>query len=424
MTELSSRPIKLHRAWIVAAITFVTLIAAAAFRSTTSIMFEPLEDEFGWTRSLTSNAVAVNLVIYGLTAPFAATLMERFTVRRVAVSALALVSLGTGLTVFMTQGWQLILYWGVFVGLGTGCLALVFGSLVANRWFTKRRGLVTGIFSAAYATGQLIFLPMLSNVVMTSGWKFSSLTVAAFAAAIIPLFFIGFKNSPAEANTEPYGGISNEPTGKAAPRTARETLGVLFESLSKPAFWILAGTFFVCGWTTNGLIGAHFIPAAHDHGMPMGTAAGLLALVGIFDFVGTILSGWLTDRVNPVYLLLFYYGLRGLALFTVPFVLGPTVELPLMFFVVFYGLDWIATVPPTIELCRKYFGINQSPTVYGWVFASHMVGAAIAAAFAGAIRDTQGSYFIAWITAAVLCLVAAVSVLGLKRIKPDLATNS
>lgn len=413
---------KLHRAWIVAAITFVTLIAAAAFRSTTSIMFEPLENEFGWTRSLTSSAVSVNLIFYGLTAPFAATLMERFTVRRVAVSALALVALGTGLTVFMTQGWQLILYWGVFVGLGTGCLALVFGSLVANRWFTKRRGLVTGIFSAAYATGQLIFLPMLSNVVMTSGWRSSSLLVATFAAAIIPLFFIGFKNSPAEANTEPYGGLSAEPTGKAAPRTARGTIGVLVESLRKPAFWILAGTFFVCGWTTNGLIGAHFIPAAHDHGMPMGTAAGLLALVGIFDFVGTILSGWLTDRVNPVYLLLFYYGLRGLALFTVPFVLGPTVELPLMFFVVFYGLDWIATVPPTIELCRKYFGINQSPTVYGWVFASHMVGAAIAAAFAGAIRDTQGSYFIAWITAAVLCLIAAVSVLALKRIKPDLVS--
>ena len=423
MSSSQTRNPFLHRAWIVAAITFVTLIAASAFRSTTSIMFQPLESEFGWTRSLTSNAVAVNLVVYGLTAPFAATLMERFTVRKVAVSALALVSLGTGLTIFMTEGWQLILYWGVFVGLGTGCLALVFGSLVANRWFTKRRGLVTGIFSAAYATGQLIFLPLLSGVVMNSGWRFSSLIVAAFAAAIIPLFFLGFKNSPAEANTEPYGGLSSEPGGKAAPRTAKATMGVLLESLRKPAFWILAGTFFVCGWTTNGLIGAHFIPAAHDHGMPMGTAASLLALVGIFDFVGTILSGWLTDRVNPIYLLLFYYGLRGLALFTVPFVLGPTVELPLMFFVIFYGLDWIATVPPTIELCRKYFGLNQSPTVYGWVFASHMVGAAIAAAFAGAIRELNGSYFIAWITAAVLCLVAAGSVLLLKRIKPDLAIS-
>lgn len=413
----------MHRAWIVAAITFVTLIAAAAFRSTTSIMFEPLEHEFGWTRTLTSNAVSVNLILYGLTAPFAATLMERFSVRKVAVTALGLVALGTGLTVFMTEGWQLILYWGVFVGLGTGCLALVFGSLVANRWFTKKRGLVTGIFSAAYATGQLIFLPFLSGVVMNSGWRYSSLVVAAFAAAIIPFFFIGFKNSPKEVGVEPYGGASDEPVGRAAPKTAAATIRVLIESSRSGAFWILAGTFFVCGWTTNGLIGTHFIPATHDHGMPMGTAASLLALVGIFDFVGTIASGWLTDRVNPIWLLMFYYGLRGLALFTVPFVLGPTVELPLMFFVIFYGLDWIATVPPTIELCRRYFGINRSPSVYGWVFASHMVGAAIAAAFAGAIRESQGSYFIAWITAAVLCLVAAASVLMLKGIKPDLAIH-
>lgn len=405
-------------AWVVASVTFLALISAAAFRSTTSIMFEPLEGEFGWTRSETSAAVAINLVVYGLTAPFAATLMERFSPRKVATFALALVSAGTALTLTMTESWQLSLYWGAFVGVGTGCLALVFASLVANRWFTKRRGLVTGVFSAAYATGQLIFLPALGALVMVEGWRSASLVVAVFAAAIIPVFLLGFRNSPAEIGAEPYGGVSNEPTGKAAPRTAVATLQVLFESFRKPAFWVLAGTFFVCGWTTNGLIGAHFIPAAHDHGMPMGTAAGLLALVGIFDFVGTILSGWLTDRVNPIWLLVFYYGLRGLALFTVPFVLGPTVELPLMFFVVFYGLDWIATVPPTIELCRKYFGINQSPTVYGWVFASHMVGAAIAAAFAGAIREMQGSYFVAWITAAVLCLVAAGAVLILRKINP------
>jgi predicted MFS family arabinose efflux permease len=173
------------------------------------------------------------------------------------------------------------------------------------------------------------------------------------------------------------------------------------------AFWVLAGTFFVCGWTTNGLIGAHFIPAAHDHGMPTTLAAGLLAVVGIFDFVGTIASGWLTDKFDPALLLIFYYGLRGLALFTVPFVLGPTVQPPMLFFVVFYGLDWIATVPPTVELCRKYFGLEKSPLIYGWVFASHMIGAAVAAEFAGSIRDTQGDYFIAWITAAVLCLLAA-----------------
>jgi MFS family permease len=411
---------RIHRAWLVAAVTFLTLISAAAFRSTTSIMFMPLEMEFGWTRNVTSSALAVNLVVYGVTAPFAATLMERFSPRRVAVAALALVALGTGLTVTMTESWQLILYWGVFVGLGTGCLALVFASLVANRWFVTRRGLVTGIFSAAYATGQLIFLPALTSVVMSGGWRTASLVVAAFAAAVIPVFVIFFRNSPEEVGVSPYGGEHEVSAGGAAPKTAMATLSVLLEASKKPAFWILAGTFFVCGWTTNGLIGAHFIPAAHDHGMPAGTAAGLLAVVGIFDFVGTILSGWLTDRVSPIILLVFYYGLRGLALFTVPFVLGPEVQPPLLFFIVFYGLDWIATVPPTIELCRKYFGRAQSPSVYGWVFASHMIGAAIAASFAGAIRESQGSYFIAWITAAALCLVAAGSVLFLRRI-PALA---
>jgi len=409
---------RIHRAWLVAAVTFLTLICAAAFRSTTSIMFMPLEMEFGWTRELTSSALSVNLVVYGLTAPFAATLMERFSPKRVAVAALALVALGTGLTIGMTQPWQLMLYWGVFVGLGTGCLALVFASLVANRWFTKRRGLVTGIFSAAYATGQLIFLPSLTAVVMNQGWRVASLVVAIFAAAVIPVFLLVFRNSPEELGELPFGGAQPENGGGSAPRTARQTLSVLAQASRKSAFWILAGTFFVCGWTTNGLIGAHFIPAAHDHGMPEGTAAGLLAVVGIFDFVGTIMSGWLTDRVSPILLLVFYYGLRGLALFTVPFVLGPSVEPPLLFFIVFYGLDWIATVPPTIELCRRYFGRLQSPAVYGWVFASHMVGAAIAASFAGSIRQAQGSYFIAWITAAVLCLVAAGSVLFLRRIKP------
>ena len=407
---------RIHRAWLVAAVTFLTLVCAAAFRSTTSIMFMPLETEFGWTRSLTSSAISISLVVYGLTAPFAATLMERFSPKRVAVAALVLVALGTGLTISMTQPWQLMLYWGVFVGLGTGCLALVFASMVANRWFSQKRGLVTGIFSAAYATGQLIFLPALTSVVMTQGWRTASLVVAGFATAVIPIFLLFFQDSPEKLGLQPYGGAHRDAAGESAPKTARGTLAVLFKSARKPAFWILAGTFFVCGWTTNGLIGAHFIPAAHDHGMPEGTAAGLLAVVGIFDFVGTILSGWLTDRVNPIILLVFYYGLRGLALFSVPFVLGPQVEPPLLFFIVFYGLDWIATVPPTIELCRRYFGRAQSPSVYGWVFASHMVGAAVAASFAGSIRETQGSYFIAWITAAVLCILAAGSVLILRRI--------
>ncbi len=368
----------------------------------------PLEMHFGWTRTDTSLAVTVNLIFYGLTAPFAAVFMERFTIRRTVMIALTLIGLGTGLTLFMTEVWQLVLYWGVFVGLGTGALALVFASIVANRWFETRRGLITGIFSAAYATGQLLFLPLITNLVMQSGWQIGSLVVTVFVVAIMPIFYFAFKEKPADVGLLPYG--ATEPrVEEQVPRTVKATLSTLRDAFKVKAFWVLAGTFFVCGWTTNGLIGAHFIPAAHDHGMPATTAASLLAVVGIFDFVGTIASGWLTDKVDPKLLLVFYYGLRGLALFTVPFVLGPTAEPPLWFFIVFYGLDWIATVPPTIALTRKYFGLAKSGVVYGWVFASHMIGAAVAAAYAGMIRDTQGDYFIAWITAAFLCLFAASS---------------
>ncbi len=406
---------KIHPAWIVAAITFLTLIAAAAFRSTTSVLFEPLESSFGWTRSQTSLAVTVNLLFYGLTAPFAAVLMERFSVKKVALVALGLIASGTILTVYMTEVWHLVLLWGVFVGLGTGGLALVFASIVANRWFVRKRGLITGIFSAAYATGQLIFLPLIAHLVMEMGWQTGSLLVGAFAIVVVPLFAVFFRNRPSDVGELPYGATEAPQTHGEAPRTLGSTFSVLFDAARTREFWVLAGTFFICGWTTNGLIGAHFIPAAHDHGMPATTAAGLLALVGIFDFVGTILSGWLTDRYDSRILLAVYYGLRGLALFSVPFVLGPTVEPPLLFFVVFYGLDWIATVPPTLELIRNYFGLEKTGIIWGWVFAAHMVGASVAALFAGVIRDVQGSYFIAWITAAVLCLFATASMALIKK---------
>lgn len=398
---------RLHPAWIVAGVTFLTLIAAAAFRSTTSLMFEPLETEFGWSRSETSLAVTLNLLFYGLTAPFAAVLMERYSVKKVAMVALSLIGLGTFLTVFMSELWQLVLYWGVFVGAGTGGLALVFASVVANRWFVSRRGLVTGIFSAAYATGQLVFLPLLANLVTDLGWQWGSLVVSGFVALVVPIFALLFRNRPSDVGARAYGATDDADTYNESPRTLASTFSVLFEVAKTKQFWVLGATFFVCGWTTNGLIGAHFIPAAHDHGMPATTAAGLLAVVGVFDFVGTILSGWLTDRFDSRVLLVIYYSLRGLALFSVPFVLGPTVEPPLIFFVVFYGLDWIATVPPTIELIRRYFGLAKTGIVWGWVFASHMVGAGIAAAYAGIIRDFQGSYLVAWITAALLCLLAA-----------------
>ena len=413
---MPNRLTAIHRAWWIVLITFLTLISAAAFRSTTGVMLVPLETEFGWSRSLTSSAVALNLLMYGLTAPFAATLIERFSMRRVVSLALLLVSSGLLLTTVMTASWQLIVLWGLFVGFGTGCLALVFGAAVANRWFVERRGLITGIFSAGYATGSMIFLPLLTFMITNHGCRSASITVALFAAVMSPLVFLFLRDRPSDLGLLPYGATEAPELGPAAPATARGAIEVLVTSMKHPAFWVLAFTFFVCGWSTNGLIGTHFIPAAHDHGMPATTAASLLAVVGIFDLIGTIGSGWLTDKVSSMWLLVFFYGMRGLALITIPAVLGPHVKPPLLFFIIFYGLDWIATVPPTVQLCREYFGLARSGVVYGWVFAAHMIGAAIAASFAGWIRESKGDYSIAWYTAATLCLVAAGSLFLLKKI--------
>jgi sugar phosphate permease len=276
------------------------------------------------------------------------------------------------------------------------------------------------MFSAGYATGSMVFLPLLTFMISSNGWRSASITVAAFCAVLAPIVFIFLRDRPSDVGLLPYGATEEPEMGPAAPATARGAIEILVTSMRHPAFWVLAFTFFVCGWSTNGLIGTHFIPAAHDHGMPATTAASLLAIVGIFDLIGTIGSGYLTDKVSSIWLLVFFYGMRGLALLTIPVVLGPDVNPPLIFFIVFYGLDWIATVPPTIQLCREYFGVARSGVVYGWVFAFHMIGAAIAASFAGWVRETNGDYEIAWYTAAILCLVAAACMLLLKKI-PTLA---
>ena len=257
-------------------------------------------------------------------------------------------------------------------------------------------------------------------MITSNGWRSASITVAAFCAVLAPIVFTFLRDRPSDIGLLPYGATEEPEMGPAAPATARGAIEILFTAMRHPAFWVLAFTFFVCGWSTNGLIGTHFIPAAHDHGMPATTAASLLAIIGIFDLIGTVGSGYLTDKVSSMWLLVFFYGMRGLALLTIPVVLGPHVNPPLIFFIVFYGLDWIATVPPTVQLCREYFGVARSGVVYGWVFAFHMIGAAIAASFAGWIRETNGDYEIAWYTAAILCLIAAACMFLLKKI-PTLA---
>lgn len=407
---------RVHPAWIVAAVGFVALIGAAGFRSVPSVLMDPLHREFGWSHGTIGAAVSVNVLLYGLISPFAAALMDRFGIRRVVACALLLIAAGSGLTVFMTQPWQLMATWGLLVGVGVGSMSMPFVATITGRWFVRQRGLVTGVLTAAGATGQLIFLPLVARLANEHGWRTPALVVAGLALAVVPLVLLFIRDFPSDLGVTAYGA---EPGSQVGVRTtakggASRALTVLFTVARKPVFWFLAGGFAICGMSTNGLIGTHFVSAAHDHGMPATTAAGLLALVGVFDVAGTIASGWLTDRVDSRYLLVGYYTLRGLSLLILPALFAPDVEPSMWAFIIFYGLDWIATVPPTVALCREHFG-DDGPVAFGWVFASHQVGAAIAAFGAGVIRDLNGSYTLAWYIAGALCGVAALMSASIRR---------
>ncbi|WP_435842511.1 MFS transporter [Streptomyces laurentii] len=404
---------RVHRAWFVAAVTFVTIIGAAAFASLPGLLIEPLHEEFRWSRGTIGLAVSVNLALYGLTAPFAAALMDRFGIRKVVALALTVIALGSLLTVWMTAAWQLVLFWGVLVGLGSGSMALAFAATVTNRWFVARRGLVTGILTAAGASGQLVFLPLLSWLVEHHGWRPAAITVALAALAVVPFVWLLLRDHPADFGLAPYGG-EFVPKPAPVPGAARRAVTVLFRAARTGPFWLLAGSFAICGASTNGLVKTHFVPAAHDHGMPVTAAAGLLAVIGVFDVVGTIASGWFTDRFEARRLLAVYYALRGVSLLFLPMLLAPSVQPPMLFFIVFYGLDWVATVPPTIALCREHYGAD-SAIVFGWVLASHQVGAGVVAFAGGLARDTFGSYDVVWYASGALCAVAALMALVIRR---------
>jgi predicted MFS family arabinose efflux permease len=405
---------KQNWAWVVAGVAFIALVGAAAFRATPGALIEPLKSEFGWSTGTIGLAVSVNLMLFGLTAPFAAALMERLGVRKVVASALTLVAVGSGLTVFMTTAWQLVLFWGVLVGLGTGSMALAFVATITGRWFVKHRGLVTGVLTAGGATGQLVFLPAVAALSEWSGWRSAALMVSFAALAVVPLVLLFLREHPADLGVPPYGGDKIVPVPPTSGGSARRAIGALTSAARTGPFWFLAAGFAICGATTNGLVGTHFIPAAHDHGMPTTAAAGLLAMVGVFDIVGTVLSGWLTDKVDPRLLLAVYYVLRGASLLVLPQLFHDSVQPSMLVFIIFYGLDWVATVPPTVALCREVFGLS-APVVFGWVFASHQIGAAIAATAAGLTRDHFGDYAPAWYVAGVLSIGAAFLSMKVKR---------
>ena len=415
----------LHYGWVVVAVTFLVALTTAGAVGVPAALILPLTREFGWDTAQISSALAIRLILFGLMAPFAAAFIERYGVRRVVLTAVAMIIAGLLLALFMTQVWHLVLFWGILVGVGTGLTALVLSAIVSARWFTARRGLVLGLLTASSATGQLAFLPLAAWLVDHAGWRYAlipSVIGLVIAALFVVLFMV---DRPSDVGLAPYGETPSSASPIAAAPPAAPALGraltVLGEISGDGSFWILAGTFFICGLSTNGLVQTHFISLCVDFGMPAVVAASTLAMMGVFDLVGTIGSGWLTDRFDSRALLFWYYGLRGLSLLYLPFSTFTFYGLSL--FGMFYGLDWLATVPPTVRLSAQCFGRERAGVAFGWIFAAHQLGAATAAFGAGLSRDMLASYLPAFFAAGAMCLVASsiVWLVDAKRPAPAVA---
>ncbi len=405
----------IHYGWVVAGATFLTMLVGAGAVGAPGVLLLPLQREFGWENSEISTALAIRLVLFGLMGPFAAALINRFGIRRVALISIGLVAGGLLLSTAMTEVWQLVLLWGVVIGVGTGMTALVLGATVAARWFTARRGLVVGLLTASTATGQLVFMPLLSALSASLGWRAALYLLCALLglAALVVLALL--RDRPSDVGLRPYGESADAPS-PAAPQAGSilaASLGALRDAARVPLFWVLFATFYVCGASTNGLVQTHLIALCADFSFPETRAAGLLAMIGLFDFAGTILSGWLSDRYDNRWLLFWYYGLRGLSLIYLPF--SDFTFYGLSIFAVFYGLDWVATVPPTVKLTAERFGRERANLVFGWVFCGHQLGAATAAFGAGLSRTELGTYLPAFFAAGALCLIAAALIVSVAR---------
>jgi MFS family permease len=407
---------KIHYGWVMVGVTFVTALIAAGTVGAPGVFIVPLQKEFGWTTAEISSALSIRFILFGLMAPFAAALMNRYGLRNVALTAQLVVVSGLLASLAMTKVWQLMLLWGVVIGIGTGMTALVLGATIATRWFVARRGLVVGILTASVATGQLVFLPLLASLTDRFGWRIALALVCVMLGVSAFLVLLVMRDRPSDVGLRPFGDEGTQPLPAPPSNTApimAAALGTLRDSSKSPVFWILFATFFICGGSTNGLVQVHLIPMCLDYGIPQVQAASLLAAMGIFDFFGTIASGWLSDRYDNRWLLFWYYGLRGLSLLFLPFTDFSFYGLSL--FAMFYGLDWIATVPPTVRLTAQRFGAERANLVFGWIFAGHQLGAGTAAFGAGLSRTLLATYLPAFFIAGALCVVAALITLAISR---------
>ena len=369
-------PVPFYYGVLVVALSFITTLTSAGIRSAPAVFINPLELEFGWNRAAIASAVGLNLLLLGVAAPISGWLLDRFGPRRVMLGSLSMLVFGIVTTTIIQEFWQLFLLWGVVVGLGAGGVGSVLSATVANRWFVARRGLVLGILNSATSTGQLIFIPLLMAVVVYAGWRTGSFILAGVAFGMIPLIFLWMRDDPADVGLKAYGAgdpgaASGAPLASLRGVSSGSASVSLSEVFCSSTFWLLAGASFICGGTANGLIGTHLIPHSIDRGFPQVTAAATVGVMGGLNFVGSVLSGWMIDRVQPRKWLALIYALRGVSLFILPFV---TTFSGLFLFAVIYGLDWFATIPPTIAITADTFGKQSIGRVYGWVFLSHQVG--------------------------------------------------
>lgn len=417
----------IHYAWVVMAIVFLAMLVSSAALGLPGAFLRPLNREFGWSTAQISSALAVRFVLYGLIGPFAAILLERFGVRRIVCTALAMTAGGVLLVTQMTALWQLVFLWGVVLGIGSGLTALVLAATVANRWFESKRGLVLGLLTASSATGQLIFLPLASALIEHFGWRVAVMPVVIASLSVGVVAFLFMQDRPKSLGLVAFGADPRSPPEPAA-TTGQMGFGTpvsaLLSASRSGTFWVLVGTFFVCGLSTSGLIQTHFISLCGDFGLAAIPAASVLAMIGAFDFIGTIGSGWLSDRIDNRKLLFWYYGLRGLSLLWLPH--SDFTFYGLSLFAMFYGLDWVATVPPTVKLATSAFGKQRGAMIFGWIFAAHQIGSATAAYGAGLSRTLLLTYSPALYSAGAACIIAALAIFLIEPVKASraLATGS
>jgi len=401
------RPKSWHYAWVIVTVCFAVAVIAAGVRSTPGVLIVPFEHEFHWSRATISFALGINLLLFGAIGPLAAAAMDRFGARRTITLALAVTGVSVVLTPAMSHPWQLVLLWGVVVGLSTGFVGGFLAAYVAGRWFRAREGFVVGLLTAANAAGQLVFLPTTASLVTHFGWRFMSLALAGAVMVFLPLPALLMRDRPEDIGLRPYGDLG---ASKSNVSPEGNPITVAFRALAGGArsrdFWLIAGGYFVCGATTNGLIGTHLIAACVDHGLSEVAGAGLLAATGVFALLGATLAGWLSDRWDNRLLLCAYYGFRGLSLLYRPFAFDLSIYgLPV--FSVVYGLDWIASAPPTVRLLTGVVGPQRIGIMVAWITVIHQIGSASAAYFAGVLRISFGTYLEAFILSGMLLIAAS-----------------